>query len=68
VTPEPSAPATGQDQLPWETGQGVAPSVVGTDPAALEGIAPAPVARPRPPRRPAAPDDWKKGISVFGGG
>jgi len=38
-------------------------------PAAAEEIpTPPPAPRVRRPRPPPAPDDWKKGISIFGGG
>ena len=70
------------EQLPWSKAppspaQAAQPAAPAADahatPAAAADdsvLAPAPVVAPRkrPSRPPPAPDDWKKGISIFGGG
>jgi uncharacterized protein involved in outer membrane biogenesis len=77
-----NVPSAGQtEQLPWSQGatapvppsQSTTPSAEAqpTPAAAADDAisAPAPVApRKRPSRPKPAPDDWKKGISIFGGG
>ncbi|MGH6824568.1 AsmA family protein [Methyloceanibacter sp.] len=77
-----NVPSPGQsEQLPWSQGatapvppsQSTAPSAEPqpTPAAAADDAipAPAPVAPRKRPNRPRpAPDDWKKGISIFGGG
>ena len=74
------APSGGQEpeRLPWsqtpaDTDQALTNSPAANTPAAAVDSEVAPAIAPRPPRRaprrPApAPDDWKKGISIFGGG
>jgi hypothetical protein len=77
-----AAPAAGQgEQLPWRQDQGGSGQTAPADAAsgepapaaaAQEEIAsPVPPPSPPPRRKPKpkpAPDDWKKGISIFGGG
>jgi hypothetical protein len=73
-----AAPSAGQgEQLPWSQDQAGPAQASPTDAttgepqpaaAAQEEIA-APVAPARKrPKPQSAPDDWKKGISIFGGG
>jgi len=60
--------------LPWsgDDPAAQAPDADGSPDQAVPAVAddtpPAPAPRVRRPRPPPAPDDWKKGISIFGGG
>jgi len=72
--PPPPTPDRAPEVLPWSgEAQGTA-APDGTAPdqplpaAAEETPTPPPAPRVRRPRPPPAPDDWKKGISIFGGG
>jgi hypothetical protein len=59
---EPSPPAS-----PPPPVEAAAPQPEQPTPATVEVVKPRP--RPvKPKRKPEAPDDWKKGISIFGGG
>jgi hypothetical protein len=69
-----AVPSSQGEVLPWSTDQPApaqgAPAAEPAAAAAQEEIA-APVAPPQQRRKPKpkpAPDDWKKGISIFGGG
>jgi uncharacterized protein involved in outer membrane biogenesis len=72
--PPPPTPDRAPEVLPWsgETqGTGASDGSVPDQPvpaAAEETPTPPPAPRVRRPRPPPAPDDWKKGISIFGGG
>lgn len=73
-TEPPPTPNRAPEVLPWSgEAQGTA-APDGTAPdqplpaAAEETPTPPPAPRVRRPRPPPAPDDWKKGISIFGGG
>ena len=71
VVPEPPAVApTMESQPPAPPAEAAAIPAAEPTPAAVEVVKPRP--RPVKPRRPSpkpeAPDDWKKGISIFGGG
>jgi uncharacterized protein involved in outer membrane biogenesis len=72
--PPPPTPDRAPEVLPWSgEAQGTAaPDETVPDqplPAAAEETpTPPPASRVRRPRPPPAPDDWKKGISIFGGG
>jgi hypothetical protein len=71
VVPEPPAVApTMESQPPAPPAEAAATPAAEPTPAAVEVVKPRP--RPVKPRRPSpkpeAPDDWKKGISIFGGG
>ena len=68
--PAPQLSPDGEAGTPEPTPDGATVGVNGdaapTDPSAGEAT---PTVAPRRPRRPpGAPDDWKKGISIFGGG
>jgi hypothetical protein len=68
-SPPPAAPPT-ETALPAPPPAESAPVAAPVNQAIPAAVAPAPlVTRPRPPRKPARArrDDWKKGISVFGG-
>jgi len=76
LSPPPDAsaiPPTVAEPTPPETPSeaAVTPETEST-PAAAEVVVPpqprAPTRRRRPPRAPEAPDAWKKGINIFGGG
>ena len=76
LSPPPDAsaiPPTVVEPMPPETPSeaAVTPETEST-PAAAEVVVPpqprAPTRRRRPPRAPEAPDAWKKGINIFGGG
>jgi hypothetical protein len=70
TVPEPSSAEPGAAPAPSES-PGAATAQDQATPAATDSGTAAPVG-PRPPvrsRKPAAaPDDWKKGIGIFGGG
>jgi hypothetical protein len=80
ATPSAALPTAPGEQLPWNQDQAGPAQASPTDAptgepqpaaAAQEEIAApvvAPSARKRAPKPAPAPDDWKKGISIFGGG
>jgi len=72
--PPPPTPDRAPELLPWSGEAEGTTAPDGTVPdqplpaAAEETPTPPPAPRVRRPRPPPAPDDWKKGISIFGGG
>jgi len=70
VAPKPAIAPTMESQPPAPPAEAAATPTTEPTPAAVEVVKPRP--RPVKPRRaspkPEAPDDWRKGISIFGGG